>query len=102
MTNDEAIKILDTIPTKGDEVDAIEMAIEALEETKPSGTYQCFHCGQRTVIWDADFDFEDYCMEGEGIVHDCHCTNCGARIQYFIDIDDREEQEDGKDVDESE
>lgn len=30
MTKQEAIKILDWIPTKGDEVDAMEMAIEAL------------------------------------------------------------------------
>ena len=31
MTREEALRILDTIPTKGDEVDALEMAIEALE-----------------------------------------------------------------------
>ena len=32
MTKEEALRILDTIPTKGDEVDALEMAIEALEQ----------------------------------------------------------------------
>lgn len=32
MTREEALRILDTIPTKGDEVDALEMAIEALEQ----------------------------------------------------------------------
>ena len=32
MTKEEALKILDWIPTKGDEVDALEMAIEALEK----------------------------------------------------------------------
>lgn len=31
MTNDEAIAILDTIPTIGEQVDALEMAIEALQ-----------------------------------------------------------------------
>lgn len=30
MTKQEALEILDWIPTKGDEVDAMEMAIEAL------------------------------------------------------------------------
>ncbi len=32
MKKDEAIKILDTIPTIGEQVDALEMAIEALEQ----------------------------------------------------------------------
>ena len=32
MTNEEAIAILDTIPTIGEQVDALEMAIEALEQ----------------------------------------------------------------------
>lgn len=31
MTREEAIQILDTIPTIGEEVDALEMAIKALE-----------------------------------------------------------------------
>ena len=22
--------------------------------------YECFHCGMKGVIWDADFDTEDY------------------------------------------
>ena len=32
MNRDEAIEILNTIPIKGEEVDAIEMAIKALEQ----------------------------------------------------------------------
>lgn len=32
MTKEEALKILDTIPTIGDQVDALEMAIKALKE----------------------------------------------------------------------
>lgn len=31
MTKEEALKILDTIPTIGEQVDALEMAIKALE-----------------------------------------------------------------------
>lgn len=55
--------------------------------------YECFHCGERTVVWDGDFSFEDYCEEGEGIIHECHCTNprCGARITYRIPITTVEE-----------
>lgn len=48
--------------------------------------YECFHCGARSVVWSGDFSYEDYGMEGEGIIHECQCGNCGARIVYFIDI----------------
>ena len=56
--------------------------------------YEGFHCGERAVIWGCDFDFEDYGYEGPGIVQECHCTNCGARIMYMIDCGDPEEKED--------
>ena len=46
--------------------------------------YECFHCGARAVIWDADFDSEDYGYEPGGIVHVCHCCNCGAEITYLL------------------
>ena len=32
MTREEALKILDTIPTQSEQVDALEMAIKALEQ----------------------------------------------------------------------
>jgi hypothetical protein len=54
--------------------------------------FECFHCGARAVIWDADFDTEDYGYERPGIVHDCHCTHCGALIQYIIFSDDDDEE----------
>ena len=47
--------------------------------------YQCFHCGENTVSWDNDFSFEDMGYEGEGLVHICHCMNCGAEIEYRIE-----------------
>lgn len=46
--------------------------------------YECFHCGHRAVIWDADFNFEDYGNEGEGIVQVLHCENCGVETEYRI------------------
>lgn len=49
--------------------------------------YKCFHCGEETVVWDADFDFEDFGYDGDGIVHLLHCTSCGARIEYTIGND---------------
>ncbi len=54
--------------------------------------YECFHCGHRAVIWDSDFEFADYGEEGEGIIHACHCTHCGAQIEYRIRTDGEEEQ----------
>lgn len=54
--------------------------------------YECFHCGARAVIWDADFSFEDFGYEydgiEDGIVHICHCDNCGAEIEYRIPCGD--------------
>lgn len=47
--------------------------------------YECFNCFARAVIWDADFDYSDYGLEGEGVIHECHCANCGARITYYVD-----------------
>lgn len=52
--------------------------------------YQCFHCLNMSVIWDSDFSFEDFGLEGEGIVHVCHCAHCNADIEYFI----REDEDD--------
>lgn len=56
-----------------------------------SGTYECFHCLRRTVVWQSDFDFEDCGLEGEGIVHILHCTHCGAEIQYNVPSEIEEE-----------
>ena len=67
--------------------------------------YECFHCCTRSVIWDSDFTFEDGGMEGNGIVHFCHCANCGAQIEYYIPIPDEEEgegQDDGSGTDPAE
>ena len=46
--------------------------------------YECFHCLTKSVIWDSDFTFKDYGYEEEGLIHVCHCTNCGAEIEYRI------------------
>ena len=46
--------------------------------------YECFHCLKKAVIWDCDYNLEDIGEEGEGIVHECHCTNCGAEIRYIL------------------
>ena len=56
--------------------------------------YECFHCLNKAVAWMNDFSFEDYCMEGEGIVHVLQCSHCGAYIEYYVPIpDDTESKE---------
>lgn len=56
--------------------------------------YECFHCCREAVIWDSDFSFEEMGYEGEGIVHICHCTKCGAEIEYRVAI--KKEDTDGE------
>lgn len=58
--------------------------------------YECFHCGLKAVIWDGDFDFSDYGYDGKGIIHECHCTSCGARITYLVGIETEDEQQKGE------
>ena len=29
--------------------------------------FECFHCGCRTVIWDCDYNYEDFGYEGDAI-----------------------------------
>lgn len=53
--------------------------------------YQCFHCLEYAVIWDSDFSFEDFGYIGDGIVQMCHCTNCGAEIEYRIYLEDEDD-----------
>lgn len=50
--------------------------------------YECFHCLHKSVIWDSDFTFEDFGYDGSGVVHICHCTNCGAEIEYRVPVEE--------------
>ena len=61
--------------------------------------FECYHCGCLSVIWDCDYDFEDFFYEGEGIVQTFHCTACGAQIEYMIPFDTEEDSKGDADVD---
>jgi DNA-directed RNA polymerase subunit RPC12/RpoP len=95
MTREEAIELLQE--TKSWHLkavcEALDMAIEALQAQEPRGVYQCFHCGSQSVVWQSDFSFEDYGLDGEGIINVCHCTNCGAHIEYYINLEEDDENE---------
>ena len=53
----------------------------------------CFHCMHDTVRWMGDFSFEEMGLEGKGIVNCCHCTNCGADIEYRVPFNDEEDED---------
>ena len=40
--------------------------------------YKCFHCGEETVVWDADFDFEE--LESNTIA--CFFLHIRARLVF--------------------
>jgi hypothetical protein len=52
--------------------------------------FECFHCLSRSVYLDSDFPYEDYGIDGAGIVQVYHCEKCGAYIEYYIDIEPEE------------
>lgn len=41
----------------------------------------CWFCGEE-MIWNADFDNEDYGYEYEGMVAVLVCSGCGAMAEY--------------------
>ena len=53
--------------------------------------FECLHCHEIALVWQADFDFEDYGYEGKGIVSEYICSKCGTRITMEIPIDKDEE-----------
>lgn len=57
---------------------------------------KCWHC-QSDVIWGGDHSFEDYLLEGEGIVTNMSCSKCPANyLIYLGDEDDTSKQTKGK------
>lgn len=47
------------------------------------------HPAQKPVAL-LEYLIKTYTKEGEGIVHCCTCSNCGAEIEYFIRLDEEE------------
>ena len=75
MTNEEALAILDTIPTIGEQVDALEMAIEALQKELPDTWIIGREDGRLTYTHDT----ED-CLTTVN-VHFPYCPYCGKKMK---------------------
>jgi len=43
----------------------------------------CWHCGSE-LIWNSDFSYEDYGLEGEGIITALSCTKCNAEVEVYL------------------
>tara|TARA_R110002020_G_scaffold423862_2_gene632993 strand:+ start:1390 stop:1551 length:162 start_codon:yes stop_codon:yes gene_type:complete len=44
---------------------------------------KCYHC-QNDVIWGGDHSFEDYGMDGNGIVTNLSCPKCEAEYLIYL------------------
>lgn len=82
------LKTLNETENKQTCLDAVSKLPTVTLPAENCGVYQCFHCLSKSVIWDSDFDFSDYGIDGDGIVHVCHCGNCGAEIIYLVSCED--------------
>ena len=43
----------------------------------------CWHCNEK-LIWGGDHSFEDWGLDGEGIVSNLHCSNCHAYVEVYL------------------
>ena len=52
----------------------------------------CWHCNEE-LIWGADFDYEDYGMDGDGIVSTFSCSNdnCDVFVEVFLTLKEEDE-----------
>jgi len=50
----------------------------------------CWFCNGK-VIWNCDYSFDDYGIEGDGIVAALTCSNCNAFFEGYLRVDEDEE-----------
>ena len=50
---------------------------------------ECWHCNSN-VIWGGDHDYEDYGLEGNGIVSNLSCSECKATYIVYLPIEKKE------------
>ena len=55
---------------------------------------KCWFCnGEKELMWNSDFSFEDYGYEGEGIVTVLTCSNCNAHFEGYLDLSENSKNE---------
>ena len=43
---------------------------------------KCYHCNNK-LIWNSDFDYEDFGLDGEGVVTSLSCSKCNAYVEVY-------------------
>ena len=49
---------------------------------------KCWHCNNK-LIWGGDFDYEDYGLDGEGIVSNLSCSNCDSYVEVYMPLGEK-------------
>ena len=52
----------------------------------------CWHCNKE-LIWGGDFDYDDYGLEGEGIVSNLSCQNCSSYVEVYSPLNKEEDND---------
>ena len=50
---------------------------------------KCWHC-KNELIWNADFNYEDYGLSGYGVVSNLSCSKCGAHVEVYLPLENGE------------
>tara|TARA_Y100001963_G_scaffold152184_1_gene236485 strand:- start:1258 stop:1578 length:321 start_codon:yes stop_codon:yes gene_type:complete len=66
-------------------------SIEKEKREKKEITMNCWYC-RNELIWGGDHTFEDYGIDGEGIVSNLSCPKCEADVEIYKKFDDVEEE----------
>ena len=92
MTREEALQILDTIPTIGEQVDALEMAIQALEQEPKQVDLEGDGYADGKLVYDygkcpsCGWQFE----YGEKDWEEPYCCHCGQKLKWFEESEDND------------
>jgi len=43
---------------------------------------KCWFC-KSEMMWNCDYDFKDYGIDGKGVVVSLSCPNCGATADFY-------------------
>ena len=54
----------------------------------------CWHCNAE-LIWGGDHDYEDYGLEGGGIVSNLSCSKCEASVEVYLPLSNDKEDDEG-------
>ena len=52
---------------------------------------KCWFCnGEKPLIWNCDYSYEDFGLDADGIVTVLTCANCNATFEGYLDLDSEE------------